>query len=63
MKAELIFVEPFHSLLSLDDELNVIQSVIIFLSSCPKGSHQKKKVKKFHNKCEIRGGGSANFGV
>ena len=22
-----------------------------------KGSHQKKKVKKFHNKCEIRGGG------
>ena len=27
------------------------------------GKPPKKKVKKFHNKCEIRGGGSANFGV
>ena len=35
-KAELLFAELFHSLLSLDDELNVNQSVIIFLSSCPK---------------------------
>ena len=29
-KVELIFVEPFHSLFSLDDELNIAQSVIFY---------------------------------
>ena len=35
-KAELLFAELFKSLLSLYNKLNATQSVIIFLSSCPK---------------------------
>ena len=33
-KDEFLFMELCHSLLSLDNELNVAQSVIIFISSC-----------------------------
>ena len=29
-KAELLFAELFHSLFSFDDELNIVQSVIIY---------------------------------
>ena len=37
-KAELLFAELFHSLLSLDDELNIAQSVIVYFKFMSKDS-------------------------